>query len=101
MMPNWPLITTGSHPNLIRSSITNSITNSGKTNKFDSFASTNLRSPVIDNDDQNKQRAVVRVVLYSKEYVKTDEVKDFYCAIKKLISTEVPDLLLTSSMKSK
>ncbi len=35
-------------------------------------------SSVIDNDDRSKQWAVVTVVLYSKDYDPTNEVKDFY-----------------------
>ncbi len=40
-------------------------------------------SSIIDNDDKNKHRTEVTVAIYSKEYVKTYEVKDFLFSISK------------------
>ncbi len=37
--------------------------------------------PDINNDDKKIQRTVVRVIVYSKEYVKTYEVKDLIFAV--------------------
>ncbi len=51
-------------------------------------------SSVIDNNYKNNHRTVVRVILYSKEYVDNYEVEDHSLDIEKTIITkEVADLL--------
>ncbi len=60
----------------------------------------------IDNDDKNKHRIVVVVILYSKGYGKNFEVKDFHEILKTtynkgsnrfIVSTECTECLLTDN----
>ncbi len=54
--------------------------------RYQKFANINIfsMSSIIDNVDKNKHRTVVRVILYSKVYVKIFEVKDFQFSFRKL-----------------
>ncbi len=50
-------------------------------------------SSVIDNDDKNKQWAVVTVVLYSKDMFKLIKWKILYQTLENIFTKEVTDFM--------